>query len=182
MIKGRVQVCVTAIIAVSLFFTSLSLPISANAQGKHQTAEMTIADAQKLQELEQGLRMIEQIPDSVLAQGDEATREWIVEHYGYQPMGILGCVAAIGETLIGAAIPAAKVTKIKDAIKAAGGVKKVVEVMSGAFKAARDLGMSVGESIKWAVKDAFKLASEEVFSALLSFFGVAGIIDECFGG
>ncbi|MGF9916321.1 hypothetical protein ABEX47_07045 [Paenibacillus ehimensis] len=181
----KAKIYVSALVAGTMLFTSITAPASANFLGNNNATiqseyKLTENEKSQMDQLIRGLTIIESIPDDVLAQGDEATAQWLKKNYGIQQEGFFGCVGAIGTALLGIAFPAAKITKIKDAIKAAGGVYKVVTVITGSYKAARQLGMGVREAIKIAVQDAFRTASSEVFSLLLSFFGISSIIGECF--
>ncbi|CAM4467669.1 hypothetical protein [Paenibacillus tarimensis] len=184
----RMKYYVAALLAAVLVVTSAGVPVQAGSNyptvAASAFADFDAFDDFSLQQLESALAIIEQIPDYILAQGDSATREWLKKHFGYQgsiqPEGFFGCVGAIGTALLGIAFPAAKITKIKDAIKAAGGVNKVVTVIRDSYKTARSLGIGKSEAIKIAVQDAFRTASSETFSLLLSFFGISSIIGECF--
>ncbi|KAK5658669.1 hypothetical protein OQA88_2065 [Cercophora sp. LCS_1] len=112
---------------------------------------------QVIDTLELLLEAIDSIPDDVLLAGDETTNGWLVSH-GYRnpgassvsvssrsndvalserataiaPAGIidvLNCAAKIAQFILENAIPAAKILKIKKAIKAIGNVKKVAELL-----------------------------------------------------
>jgi hypothetical protein len=109
--------------------------------------------------LELLLNVIDSIPDDVLEAGDETTNDWLVAHNYKKPnpsgiearapvaetttvmvserataapagiIDVLNCAAKIAQFILENAIPAAKILKIKKAIKAIGSVKKVAEML-----------------------------------------------------
>lgn len=100
----------------------------------------SVGEAQQVEEL---LRAIDQIPESVLLQGDEATRLRVAQNLQEKPLTIGGIVVAkpasflecsgaillvIGTT----AIPIAKILKIKKLMDSLGGVTKAIKLMWGA--------------------------------------------------
>lgn len=93
-----------------------------------------------LNELEKVFSVIEEIPDEVLEEGDDATNEWMTEH-GYrstpekrdleerQLVEIAKCAAAIAAFIASNAIGAAKLLRIKKYIAALGGIRKSAELL-----------------------------------------------------
>ncbi|MCY9516764.1 hypothetical protein [Paenibacillus apiarius] len=74
----------------------------------------------------------------------------------------------------------AKLAKIKDAMKAAGGTVKFVNKVLETYKVAKGMGLSTMEAIKMGVQDAAKTAGKEVIEAVIGFFGVGAIYSACF--
>jgi len=127
------------------------------------------------------LSAVDSIPVSVLEAGDAATDAYLVAAGLRQPgtpisartdisvvgerdvaaaaglLDIIKCALAIGELILDAAIPAAKLLQVKKAIEALGGVKKAAELLLKAkdIKDALKLG---GEALKeiWEVLTSFK--------------------------
>ena len=118
--------------------------------------------------LDRILAEIDEIPDEVLEQGDEALHKWLVDHgnrAGNEKLKrddgseaenlsifergelaaraslwkIAKCVAAIVQLLGTTAVPAAKLLRIKKYIKALGGAKKAVKLLLGATTKAEKL-------------------------------------------
>ncbi|MFJ2621733.1 hypothetical protein [Glutamicibacter sp. NPDC087344] len=137
----------TAVLAAS----ALALTIVGPANAAPRVAEppvltatsnlgLTVGEAQQVEEL---LRAIDQIPESVLLQGDEATRLWVAQNLGEKPLiiggiavakpaGFLECSGAILLAIGTTAIPAAKILKIKKLMDSLGGVTKAIKLMWGA--------------------------------------------------
>lgn len=106
---------------------------------------------------------IEQIPDSVLESGDEATAKWLKENpfekrsyvnvpvsleerddrsllqRGIDWIKVAKCVATVTTAIATNVIPAAKLLKIKKYIAELGGVKTAVQLLIGATTAAEKL-------------------------------------------
>lgn len=101
-------------------------------------------------ELERVFGVIEEIPDEVLEQGDEATDKWLVEH-GYRATpdkrdlsgqdledrdladrgfwDVTKCVGAIAAFIASNLIGAAKILRIKKYIEALGGLRRSAELL-----------------------------------------------------
>ena len=96
--------------------------------------EMAMARDPRVAELEEGLAIIDEIPESVLLQGDEALAKWLAERSGSATSGplhasVLGCAGAIASLIGGNMVGVAKLAKIKRYIKTLGGVKKTAELI-----------------------------------------------------
>lgn len=122
---------------------------------------------------------IESIPDEILLAGDEVTNDWLIEHGLRQPdsvieeskrdnelvqletRGFWSCVWAIGK----AAVPAAKLLKIKKYINALGGVKKTVELI-----------LKAGKNYNKAIK----LGGQTLWNLIKLLTGIDEIDKECF--
>lgn len=134
------------------------------------------------EELYQALAIIENIPDVVLAQGDAAARDYLREAFGVEAgqastFGVVGCIAAIGAAALAIAGP---VSKIRAAIKAAGGARKLYNVMSEAYKRARAAGLSRSDAIVGAKNAAIaQVHRPDYKEIILSLTGFGAVIGEC---
>lgn len=127
---------------------------------------------------------IEEIPASVIARGDEATRRWLARRLqasdGPQRQGVLGCAAAIGTALVLNAIAVSKILKIRAAIRAVGGVRNFARILVSAYWKARRWGYSRWGAIKYAAKRAAQVSGKDIVDALLSLFSLGSVVDACF--
>ncbi|MFI6055088.1 hypothetical protein ACIBCO_34000 [Streptomyces violascens] len=109
------------------------------------------AEEQKLMD---ALSVIEAMPDSVVAQGDKAVQAYLTQHLPksatVQAFGwwqATKCVAAVTLAVASAAVPAAKILKLKAFIKKAGSVKEaaylLIRVAKGEEKIS-ELGATLG--------------------------------------
>lgn len=143
---------VTAVIAAAAVFgTGFSHAAAANehsttirstaaATDTSMTAEeeLATADGQRLIAM---LTVIDEMPDSVVQQGDAAVQAYLAEHLGDSKSGTkhavaafgwwqkAKCVAAVAGALASGAVPVAKLLKLKAFIKKAGGVKKAAYLL-----------------------------------------------------
>ena len=119
-------------------------------------------------DLEQGLELISEIPDSVLLAGDAAVQSWMTGNHPELIQGaradIVGCAGAIAWLIASTAIPAAKILKIKKLIDGLGGVAKAVQLFWGA-------------SFKWEKIQALGGAAAALGAELL---GIAAVQQKCF--
>lgn len=107
------------------------------------------------------LHLIESIPDEVITQGDEAVAEWLAVRTAAMPRASFwGCAWALATV----AIPAAKILKMRKAIKALGGARK----------AAQRLG-----ELGWSV-EAARHAGGAVWTLVEVISGVADVRSQCF--
>jgi hypothetical protein len=138
--------------------------------------------------LAEALSLIEDIPDSVAAQGDEAARQWLerrvqadAQEGAIEPQGVLGCARAIIVAIISNAIP---VLKIRRAIRVFGGARNLARFIARTFRRFRRLGNSVGTSIKKTAravaKRVFNVTGENVLGAMLALLSLDGVRNECF--
>ncbi|MEC1685421.1 hypothetical protein P9D85_18675, partial [Bacillus mojavensis] len=73
------------------------------------------------QDLVEVFSAIEALPDSVIAEGDQAVVDWLKENSNipvqqkgeFVTLGVVGCVSAVGLAIVSNLIPIAKVAKIK---------------------------------------------------------------------
>lgn len=87
------------------------------------------------------LRIVDQIPEDVLQQGDAATNKWVTANIRPQnapPEGMasaasfVGCSGAILATIGTTVFPAAKLLKIKRYMNALGGTTEAIKILWGA--------------------------------------------------
>lgn len=135
-------------------------------------------------EVYDALTVMEEVPDAVIAQGDQATLEYLEENLDVtapgemSTFGIVGCISAIGVAIFSIVGP---ISKIKAAVKAAGGAWKLAKVLSKAYKAARKAGFSRKDAIRWAKNEGIKSVTRADYkNILLSLFSVGAVVGECF--
>lgn len=134
------------------------------------------------QELTQFLTTVENIPDSVLAKGDKATNEYIQKENSNlttSERGAVGCASAIGLAIASNAFSAAKIAKVKEVLKAAGGAKTFATKLVPAYKEGRKT-MSKKDAAVSAVKTAGSAAGPQALSAAIGFFSVGQVYSDCF--
>ncbi|WP_019421323.1 hypothetical protein [Paenibacillus sp. OSY-SE] len=146
--------------------------------------ESSLADPNFVQ-AERVLDAIERMPDSVINSGPDAIIEWLNTNTEFQisefeTSGAIGCVSAVVVALASLVYAPAKLAKIKDAMKAAGGTVKFMNKVLETYKVAKGMGLSTMEAIKMGVQDAAKTAGKEVVEAIIGFFGVGAIYSACF--
>ncbi|BBW96472.1 hypothetical protein ACPVTF_07980 [Geobacillus icigianus] len=152
----------------------------------------------QLDDYEQALSIIEQIPESVVLEGTDAIINWYKENiddpavlaaiqYQYNQtnqgefkiQGVVGCVSAVGVALVTLAWAPSKILKVKEALKALGGTAKFVSTAINYYKNYRKL--KYPRTIAWerAVNAAAVNVAPSLKEALLGFFGIASIVDAC---
>ncbi|WP_226358615.1 hypothetical protein [Pseudonocardia sp. ICBG601] len=130
--------------------------------------------------LEEGLRFIESIPESVLV-SDAAWDQWKRNHLSPPDRANAWvCSSAIAIAIISNGFAPAKILKLKSAIKAAGGVKKVAQLGIDAFKAARARGESVGAAAAAAQAAIVQNGGGVAQGILLEFFSLNAVVSGCF--
>lgn len=193
-----------SLITVTFLTTGIGAPLVQAEEVNNKTVQnlkedkafSTILDNASEKEITDLFVAIENIPDEVLAQGDVATNQWLAkELYGnqsdnYDPnsedpfiiqKGTIGCVSAIGIAIASNVFSAAKIAKVKDVLKAAGGARTFVTKLLPAYKYARETKkLGKMDSVKYAVKKAASKASPEVLAAAIGFFSVGEVYSACF--
>lgn len=120
--------------------------------------------------------------------GDAETQEWLQNRLGAviptqeQPVttyGVVGCVSAIGLALV-TNLPVFKVTKIRTALKAAGGATTFVKNFKRVYDAQRAAKASFKTAVTAGVKDAAKAAGPEAQQFLIELFNLGNIYSACF--
>ncbi|QYJ16273.1 hypothetical protein Rxycam_02106 [Rubrobacter xylanophilus DSM 9941] len=127
--------------------------------------------------------VIEEIPNSVVARGDRAAREWVqrrAQQELQRRFNLAACAAAILKALASNAVPISKILKIRAAIKAFGGVRKFVAFLYRAYRYARSQGKSRGDALRYAAIRAYEVTGVDVVEALLDLFSLSGVAENCF--
>lgn len=186
---------ISSIVALVLLLNLVGVA-SASANNKNVTYQFSQTE---FAELEKALYLIEAIPDEVIEKGAQATAKWLSAYTGDKYVtdgdkfynlskgdsvgthGVIGCTSAVGLAIAENLFAFAKIAKIKDVIKAGGGVTKFIGNLVPAFKVAKnEWGYSVSEAIGYAVKFAAKDAGPELISAAIGFFSIGDIYSACF--
>lgn len=155
-------------------------------------AEDTQNTSKEEEKLIDTLSAIENIPDSVIENGEDAIKEYLEEKdVPYQPDmemnsglrsasvgGVAACAGSVGYAAVTNLTPA-KLTKVKSAIKSVGGATKFVKAMKPLYKQAKKQGLKKGAAVKQAAKGTAKKAGPDTKEALLDFFGANVIIGSC---
>lgn len=89
--------------------------------------------------------------------------------------GAATCAAAIAMAIAGGVVPIAKVVKIKQLIKAVGGVGKLAKKIAQTFQKVRKGGMKIEQ----AVQDVFKDLGSAAAGIAAEILGIQAIIDSC---
>ncbi|WP_224388905.1 hypothetical protein [Pseudonocardia sp. ICBG1293] len=177
--QRAITVILAAAIPMSMTtgFTSRALthvPHSAEQQVQESFA------GQDSKNLEEGLRIIESIPDSALV-SDAAWDQWKKTHLSAPDRAnVWACSSAIAIAIVSNGFAPAKILKLKTAIKAAGGVKKVAQLGVDAFKAARARGESVGAAVAATQAAIVKNGGGVAQGVLLEFFSLNAVVSGCF--
>ncbi len=148
-------------------------------------------DAINEPEITLALSIIENIPDDILLQGDEATILYLkkqIEIYSGSetPTGSASgasawmCGVSILGAIVGNAFTVSKILKIRSAIRAAGSATKFAKLLISAYKQARAAGYSRATAIRWAGLEAAAGLGAEAQSAILSLLGISGVVNNCF--
>jgi hypothetical protein len=182
--KAQFLAVATFLAGIAAALPSATAEDAIAARDSNDLVELEI-DVQAAVPLEVLFAEIETIPDEILLAGDEVTNDWLIEHglrqsdavieeskrdvvvreaydlVQLESRGFWGCVWAIGK----AAIPAAKLLKIKKYIKALGGVKKAVKKV-----------LKAGKNYKKAIK----IGGPTLWNLIKLLTGIDEIDKECF--
>ncbi|MBC2371438.1 hypothetical protein HBP98_05380 [Listeria booriae] len=141
---------------------------------------------------------VEEIPESVVNSGESNTIEWLEEETGYPvavtndeqlqfyvqdpnqvtTFGAIGCAVAIGTAIVAFGFPAAKILKLKAAMKALGGATKFAKQFYISYKYYAK-SRSKGAALKKTVNSIGKNLKADMRNALLDLLGIGAIIDQC---
>lgn len=188
-----------AIVMLLLFSSIGTTATEAKAQHSYQSFIQGVQkDIPNLLSGEKALYAIEDIPVSVVKKGHNAILIWLKHNIDdpsiitalnssssktsngkIHTLGLWGCVSAVGAALVGLAWAPAKILKIKNALKALGGVKTFVTKAIAYYKVYKKRYRSKTTAWKKAISKAAAKASPEIRDALLGFFGITAIIDTC---
>ena len=182
-IKSKI---VSVMMAMVLVLSASLIPVgSANAADGLNEQDLQLIEI---------LTAIENMPDEVIMQGEEAIKTYLENEVSF-PLGleegqglsdvrmasigsIAGCVGAVGTAIVVNFTPA-KILKIKSALKSVGGATKFVKAIKPYYKMSREDKLSKTASLKQAVRLAAKDAGPDAREALLDLFGVSSVIGSC---
>ncbi|PFJ17273.1 hypothetical protein COD67_09900 [Bacillus cereus] len=189
------------IVASFLLFSSISIPISQAAESPTSIESSTnTPSTQEINfiEIETALSAIEDIPNEVLNQGNNATIQWLKTETGFEisiendllkfnnisatqmrGFNTSGCIAAIGIAIVTNGIPLTKITKIKSALKALGGTANAVKKIKKYYDRYRFNGFSRNDSLKKALNSASSGLAKDLQSSLLDFFNLTNVFANC---
>lgn len=130
--------------------------------------------------LAEAFSLIEQIPDSVAAQGERAARKWLRDKVqaeapdgSYQARGIWSCARSVAIAILANGIP---VLKLRKAIKALGGGYRFARFIVRTYDRTR----SLRKTARITANRVLKISGEDVFGALLALFSIEGVKQNCF--
>ncbi|MEV5435917.1 hypothetical protein AB0K80_07755 [Streptomyces sp. NPDC052682] len=131
--------------------------------------------------LEEALQIISDIPEEVLAQGQEATEQWLKQRLGdtagegrIQPMKFDagGCARGILLAVGSNVLAIGKIYKVKKAIDNLGGIKKVVKKIQDKKKRGK-------KSFKKAIMEVFEESGTGLGAIAAEILGVDQVIKNC---
>ncbi|MGH3752026.1 MAG: hypothetical protein ACRDRP_04895 [Pseudonocardiaceae bacterium] len=93
-----------------------------------------------IHDLEECLRIIDEIPEKVIEDGDQAVQDWVRDRYPsvtengslartIGPWQVAKCTGAVMVAIGSAAVPAAKLLKLRRFIREVGGLRKAAELL-----------------------------------------------------
>lgn len=190
-LQGKIYL--SMLMGITLVFTTIfSLPLQAQEVEPVQSSSIETDFGYSEDQLVKVFEAIENIPEEVVQQGEEATIAWL-ENYtgeeitlpsqpqnGVQTYGIVGCTSAIGLAIAGNLFAPAKLTKIKTAIQGVGGAKTFATTLNTTYKAGIERGLTKREAINNGISAASKNAGPEIQEALVDFFYVGTVYAACF--
>lgn len=167
---ATVELAMATAITAGLFATVLIAPPvhAAENQSSPEAALVSRDLGLHAADLERGLALIDEIPETVLVAGDTATQQWLRANHPElltaSRADIVGCAGATAWLIASTAIPAAKILKIKRLIDSLGGVSEAVQLFWGA-------------SFKWEKIHALGGAAATLGAELL---GITAVKQKCF--
>lgn len=187
----RRAIAVAGIAAAAIFSTTVaaraseirphSTVTSSRAASSGSPQDAGPIDAAGLAELEAGLRVISDIPDTVLEQGEQALKQWLAQHApdeaasegGRQKRSFnaggcaRGILLAVGSNIFAVA----KIYKMKKAIDKLGGAGKVAKRLQAKKK--------MGKNFKKGLMEVFEEAGSGLGGIAAEILGVDGVIKHC---
>ncbi|MEU2763450.1 hypothetical protein [Streptomyces sp. NPDC007094] len=178
----RTAVAVAGLTATSVLLTATSAQ-AAPAERPAQAAPVAVTtDDEALgRTFEEALRIIDALPEEVLAEGEEATVRWLEAHgrgtatadgtpvlYAFNLGGCArGIALAVGSNIFAIA----KVYKVKKAIDKLGGVTKVIQKIQSKKKK--------GKTFKKGIMEVFEEAGGGIGAIAAEILGIDGVIKNC---
>ncbi len=139
-------------------------------------------DEAAMAEIEKALELITAIPEDVLAQGDEAAKQWLTKRVeeelakeskggAQRSFSAGGCARGILLAIGSNVFAVAKIYKMKKAIDKLGGVAKVVKKIRSKKKA--------GKTFKKGLAEVFEEAGGGLGAIAAEILGIDGVIKHC---
>ncbi len=189
----RCRVAVVAGIAAGAVFVTTAAAHASDAPSRPEAPSTAVAvadprsgplegvgsDDQVLKALEEALTLIDSIPDEVLAQGEEATAQWLAERIPAKSVGdgqkrsfdLGGCARGIAIALGSNLLAIGKIYKLKKAIDRLGGVSKVIAKIRAKKK--------MGKTFKKGIMEIFEEAGTGLGAIGAEILGVTDVIKHC---
>ncbi|MEU0088425.1 hypothetical protein [Streptomyces sp. NPDC006274] len=145
-------------------------------------APASVNDEAAFAEIEKALQLITEIPEDVLAQGDEAAGQWLTKRVtddlakaskggAQRSFSAGGCARGILLAIGSNVFAVAKIYKMKKAIDKLGGITKVVNKIRSKKKK--------GKTFKKGIAEVFEEAGGGLGGMAASILGVDGVIKHC---
>lgn len=178
----RTAVAVAGLTATSVLLTATTAQAAGAPSPVHGTPVAATADDDAMtRAFEEALRIIESIPEEILAQGEEATVRWleargqITAVPGGGPVlyafNLGGCARGIALAVGSNIFAIAKVYKVKKAIDKLGGVTKVIKKIQSKKKK--------GKTFKKGIMEVFEEAGGGIGAIAAEILGIDGVIKNC---
>ncbi len=179
-------VTVAGVTAASIFATvGTAHAAEAHAQGPRSApvavAEEIPFDDESIAAFANVLRIFDEIPEEVLAEGEDATVRWLKSRGGVQAIesnrqvryafNLGGCARGILLAVGSQIFAIAKVYKVKKAMDKLGGVNKVIQKIQSKKK--------MGKGFKKAIMEVFEEAGGGLGGIAAEILGVDGVIKNC---
>ena len=171
-------------IAAAAVFVTTGAAHAAHAQPRSEAAASSVVlssldgigtEDEVLTGIEEALSLFTEIPDEVLAQGEDATEQWLNERIaktsGKRSFNAGGCARGILLAVGSNIFAVAKIYKMKKAIDKLGGIKKVVAKIRSKKKA--------GKTFKTGIMEVFEEAGSGLGGIAAEILGIDGVIKNC---
>ncbi|MFJ9625651.1 hypothetical protein [Streptomyces sp. NPDC101181] len=178
----RVAVAVAGLTATGVLLTATTAQATPAERPAPGVPVGATADDEALAlAFEEALRIIDAIPEKVLAEGEEATVRWLEAHgrstaaadgtpvlYAFNLGGCArGIALAVGSNIFAIA----KVYKVKKAIDKLGGVNKVIKKIQSKKKK--------GKTFKNGIMEVFEEAGGGIGAIAAEILGIDGVVKNC---
>ncbi|WP_211655525.1 hypothetical protein NM897_14540 [Planococcus maritimus] len=204
--KKSLKQLVIAMCLSLIFTTVFAIPVARAEKNADVSDEQINSEVEQMKEtLDPLLKLIDQMPEEVAEQGIDSGVKWLNQNKGDEfkeykfvadgenlktieikepgqisTMSVWSCISSAGKALVINALPWAKILKVKKAAKLMGGLNSMTKTIITAYKHQRNLGLSKTSSIKKAVTLSTKALPSETQKAVLEFFSLGDVVDNCF--
>jgi hypothetical protein len=178
----------SASISTSTFASEASVERT-QTPNNSSSEEVIFENQEVIEGFEELFLAIENMPDEIAySEDEEMIREWLISEMNllgnnegeFQTFGVVGCTSAIGLAILTNAIPIAKISKVRDAIRAAGGARTFANSLITNYDLYRSAGYARNTAVNRAVRRAASDAGPETRRALLDFFNIGNVYSACF--